>query len=76
LNYIQQLQIQRNASNRCIEDARMNLTIFKAYLQSNKFHTDPTIQVQDVLNRLTHIEECLRESYYNEIVDSFTTDPQ
>jgi hypothetical protein len=54
----------------------MNLTIFKAYLQSNKFHTDPTIQVQDVLNRLTHIEECLRESYYNEIVDSFTTDPQ
>ena len=73
MNYIKQLQYQRDASNVCIKDAYDNLIDFKSYLMSNKFHNDPTIQVQDVLNRLEHIENCLRESYFDDAVDILTS---
>jgi hypothetical protein len=64
MNYIKKLEVATAAHTEQVMDARDSLENFRAYLQSSKFHTDPTIQVQDVLNRLECLRECLTETYY------------
>jgi hypothetical protein len=64
MNYIKKLEVCNCAYTEQVMDARDCLENFRAYLQSSKFHEDPTIQVQDVLNRLECIRECLTETYY------------
>lgn len=39
--------------------AKLALDELTAYLLSPKFHTDPTVQVQDVLNRLDAVKSAL-----------------
>lgn len=64
MNYIKKLEVETAAYGEQVLDARDCLNNLRAYLQSEKFHTDTTIQVQDVLNRLEPIRECLTETYY------------
>lgn len=65
MNYIKRLQVANCAQVEQILDAREELSYLKSYLQSDKFHTDTTVQVQDVLNRLVKLEECLSETYFD-----------
>lgn len=65
MNYIKKLQVANCAQVEQILDARDELFHLKSYLQSEKFHTDTTIQVQDVLNRLVKLEECLSDVYFD-----------
>jgi len=65
MNYIKKLEVATAAHTEQVMDARDNLENFRAYLQSSKFHEDTTVQVQDVLNRLECIRECLTETYYD-----------
>ena len=64
MNYIKKLEASNCAYTEQVLDARDCLENFRAYLQSSKFHEDPTIQVQDVLNRLECIRECLTDTYF------------
>jgi hypothetical protein len=64
MNYIKKLEVATAAHTEQVMDARDCLENFRAYLQSSKFHEDTTIQVQDVLNRLESLRECLTETYY------------
>ena len=65
MNYIKKLEVCNCAYTEQVMDARDNLENLRAYLQSEKFHQDTTVQVQDVLNRLESIRECLTETYYD-----------
>ena len=64
MNHIKKLEVVAASYTEQILDARDCLNNLRAYLQSDKFHNDPTIQVQDVLNRLEPLRECLSETYY------------
>ena len=64
MNHIKKLEVVAASYTEQILDARDSLNNLRAYLQSEKFHTDPTVQVQDVLNRLECLRECLSETYY------------
>jgi predicted component of type VI protein secretion system len=64
MNHIKKLEVVAASYTEQILDARDSLNNLRAYLQSSKFHTDTTVQVQDVLNRLECIRECLSETYY------------
>ena len=65
MNYIKKLEVNNCAYTEQVLDARDNLDNLRAYLQSSKFHEDPTIQVQDVLNRLESLRECLTDTYFD-----------
>jgi predicted component of type VI protein secretion system len=64
MNHIKKLEVVAASYTEQILDARDSLNNLRAYLQSDKFHTDTTVQVQDVLNRLEPLRECLSETYY------------
>jgi hypothetical protein len=65
MNYIKKLEASNCAYTEQVLDARDCLENFRAYLQSSKFHEDTTVQVQDVLNRLEGLRECLTETYFD-----------
>lgn len=65
MNYIHSLEIQCAAETEQIQDAKEFVSYLKSYLQSSKFSSDTTVQVQDVLNRLQAVEECLSDVYYD-----------
>lgn len=65
MNYIKRLEVANSAQCEQILDTREELSYLKSYLQSEKFHTDTTVQVQDVLNRLVKLEECLSDVYFD-----------
>ena len=50
----------RYLSDECLRD----LNELVAYLSSSKFHTDPTVQVRDVLNRLEPLRSHLLDIFY------------
>lgn len=51
-NYIHYLQGVKRDAHFLGEQAQTELDELVAYLMSSKFHTDTTVQVQDVLTRL------------------------
>jgi len=59
------MQVQSASQTDQILDAKQELMHLKSYLQSEKFHKDNYVSVQDVLNRLSAIEECLSETYFD-----------
>ena len=65
MNHNKKLQVATAAYAEQVLDARDTLENLRAYLQSSKFHTDTTVQVQDILNRLEPTRECLSETYYD-----------
>lgn len=72
MNYIKRLEVQSAAEMEQILDARDCAKILKSYLESSKFHSDTTVQVQDVLNRLQPIFECLSDTYYDFKFEKFS----
>jgi hypothetical protein len=60
-NYIHTLQgIQRDAHT-LAEQATTEILDLVSYLESPKFHSDPTVQVADVLRRLTPALSTIRD---------------
>jgi hypothetical protein len=63
-NYIKHLQgIQRDA-HFLGDQAQTELDDLVNYLLSSKFHTDPTVQVKDVLRRLEPVRSALTDLLY------------
>jgi len=52
MNYIKRLESELRESQTALTGLKCGLTDLKSYLQSNKFWTDTTVQVDDVLRRL------------------------
>lgn len=52
MNYIKYLEGEVKELEAKIDAANRHLSELKVYLQSPKFYTDTTVQVQDVQNRL------------------------
>lgn len=61
MNFIQKLQAQNTARSEAITAARDGIAELRSYLTSPKFHTDTTVQVNDVLLRLREIEAAITE---------------
>lgn len=62
MNYIKQLQSDLEAHKLAEQLFRKTLIEFRCHLNSNKFHNDTTIQVSDVHNWLTYIENCVSDA--------------
>lgn len=58
-NYINDLQNKVILHEATIREANKELSEVMAYLQSEKFHNDTTVQVKDVLSRLLPIRGML-----------------
>jgi predicted transcriptional regulator len=52
MNYIKQLQAENEELRANLKKTQDLLLEVACYLQSDKFHVDTTVQVQDVQNRL------------------------
>ncbi len=52
MNYIQSLKTQIEEKDKEISELKEKIQNLKIYLSSSKFHKDPTVQVQDIFNRL------------------------
>jgi hypothetical protein len=59
MNYIAMLREQSAQAARRAQKAMEEVTDLRAYLQSPKFHDDPTVQVADVLHRLQYIADAI-----------------
>jgi hypothetical protein len=59
MNHIQHLTVQRDEALAEKRDALQLLIDLQAYLQSPKFHDDPTVQCADVMRRLAEIKHAL-----------------
>lgn len=55
MNYIKQLQSEIVESSTRRDDAVEKITDFLIYLQSSKFHANPTIQVNEVTRFLLEL---------------------
>ena len=58
-NYIRDLQHDREALRKAIDEAREHLGDLYAYLYSPKFSHDTTVQVNDVILRLGSVRDAL-----------------
>ena len=56
MNYIKQLQDDKVRLAAATNAALTGLADMLAYLHSDKFVEDPTVQVQDVINRIREIQ--------------------
>jgi hypothetical protein len=61
MNYIKRIQSEIEQHLRDKHDARVILVDLQRYLLSGKFRDDPTVQVQDVLNRLSPLVPVLMD---------------
>jgi len=52
MNYIKRLQSEVKEQSEAVKAIRTELLDLEKYLLSAKFHNDPTVQIQDVLNRI------------------------
>ena len=52
MNYIRRLEMERNAAQTEVEALREGLRAIRAYVLSDKFKADPTVQVQDIVLRV------------------------
>lgn len=56
MNYIKKLQLEVTDARCVLSAIRGEIANLCVYLQSPKFHNDPTVQVQDILNRTQQIK--------------------
>lgn len=54
-NYIRSLQAENAELKRIIAEKENTVQELRVYLNSDKFHFDTTVQVRDVLNRLSEV---------------------
>lgn len=52
MNYIKRLESERKVCAAELAGLKSGLQDLQSYLMSTKFYVDPTVQAQDVLNRL------------------------
>lgn len=62
MNYIKQLEDDKVRLSACTNAALTGLADMLAYLHSDKFTNDTTVQVQDIVNRVREIQNAV----YNE----------
>jgi cell division protein YceG involved in septum cleavage len=55
MNHITRLTRDKAAADSEISELRSGIVALEGYLTSDKFSVDPTVQVQDVMNRLREI---------------------
>jgi hypothetical protein len=55
MNYIKKLELDNRRRAKVIDAMESELGDLRRYLTSAKFHEDPTVQVQDVLNRMDNV---------------------
>lgn len=58
-NYIKQLEDDKVRLSAATNAALTGLADMLAYLHSDKFHTDTTVQVQDMINRIRSTQEAI-----------------
>lgn len=63
-NYIHALREQRSDLANAIIDSKTALDELVSYLCSPKFHTDTTVQVQDVLSRLEPLKSAVLDGLH------------
>ncbi len=56
-----ELFVKFNAAEGEAHELRAGMHALRAYLQSVKFHNDPTVQTQDILNWLDRIQSRARD---------------
>ena len=56
MNYIKQIQDDKMRLAAATNAALTGLADMLAYLHSDKFREDPTVQVQDVINRIREVQ--------------------
>ena len=59
MNYIRQLEQDKVRLSAATNAALTGLADTLAYLHSDKFLTDPTVQVQDMVNRIREIQNAI-----------------
>lgn len=64
MNYIKQLEQDKAALAASTYAALTGLADLLAYLHSDKFNTDTTVQVTDVCNRIREIQEAIYDAGY------------
>lgn len=62
MNYIQQLEQDKLVLTAATQSALIGLADLMAYMHSDKFQTDPTVQVQDVVNRINEIRTAIYDA--------------
>jgi hypothetical protein len=60
MNYILKMQKIANCQQGKLGNAELAYAELRDYLLSSKFHEDPTVQVQDILNRMDAIRDAIR----------------
>lgn len=71
-NYIHQLQMTVREQARLINEISECYDHLVWYLNSSKFHTDTTVQVNDILRRTADISSALREAQNDKLVQKLT----
>ena len=64
MNYIKRLEREVDELSDDKREARQELDELWRYLQSSKFHDDPTVQVADVMHRLMNLRLVLLARAY------------
>ena len=59
MNYIKQLQEDKARLAACTNIALTGLADMLSYLHSDKFVYDPTVQTQDIINRIREIQNAI-----------------
>jgi hypothetical protein len=70
MNYIKKLEVERLGLSKEFTAYHKAIIELKRYLTSEKFHQDTTVQVRDVLHRLSEAERIaldIRNEYDNEV---------
>jgi len=62
MNYIQQLEKDKLVLTAATQAALIGLADVMSYLHSDKFHEDPTVQVQDMINRINEIRTAIYDA--------------
>ena len=61
MNYIKQLQLDKQEALDCLAKAQLEVTELRVYLESPKFWEDTTVQVGDIQNRIMGLRYLLME---------------
>ena len=64
MNYIKQLENDKVRLSAATNAALTGLEGMLVYLQSDKFHEDPTVQVQDMINRIRETREAIYDEAF------------
>ena len=65
MNYISKLQAQNQRLLDILQTQHDNMQDLREYLESSKFYQDTTVQVADILHRMTENSCRMRDVYWN-----------